>query len=172
MPARVWRARPGVADLEVGKGVHTGALDGRETTMVVVNGKQIEGRLEVGWRPGHVRFLREDVQRRAHPRAEVAVPALLLPDELTGMWRTVTRDVGVGGALLADASDVPLGTRLDVLLEMPDEVDAQTVRARAQVVRAPAPSLRAVRFEVVSDAEREQLQRFVAVEQVRRLGGD
>jgi hypothetical protein len=172
MSARVWRAAPGVADLEIPPGLPTGALDGREATMVVVTGKELEGRIEVGWRPGHVRFVREDVQRREHDRVEIVVPALLLPDQLTGMWRTETRDIGIGGVLLGDAGDVPLGARLDVLLDLPHEGAGASVRARGQVVRAPGAALRAVRFEELADGERARLQRAVTLEQVRRLGGD
>ena len=170
LPARVWRAAPGVADLELTAKVPTGALDGRDATMVVCTGTRLVGRLEVGWRPGHVRFLRDDVQRREFPRADLEVPALLLPDQLTGVWRTRTLDVGAGGVLVSEAGDVPLGARLDVLLDLHD--DDETVRARGRVVRAPAAALRAVRFEALGDEERLRLQRIVALEQVRRLGGD
>jgi hypothetical protein len=170
VPARVRRALAGVADLEVGTNVPTGALDGREAVLIAATGIELDGSLEVGWQPGSLRFVRTGVQRREHVRTPVERPAVLVPEQLTGIWRAVTRDIGTGGTLVADVAGVPLGARMDVLLELGD--DESAVRAEGRVIRAVGTSMRAVRFEALQAPDRLRLQRFIAVEQIRRISGD
>jgi hypothetical protein len=167
--AIVRRAHDGVADLDLKPPIAAGFLDGRDATLVAMGDRRIEGVLEVGWARGHVRFIRRDIQRRAWTRASVEHPAVLLTERLDSIWRVRTVDLSAGGALVNDADTLPLGARLEVHVQVEEGDD---VRAPGRVVRAPSPALRAVRFEALDDAERLRLARLVALEHVRRLGGD
>jgi hypothetical protein len=165
--AQVRHAQDGVADLDLLPAIPAGFLDGRPATMVAMGERRFQGTVELGWSLGHVRFVRKDVQRRAWTRAEIEHPAIILPDSLDGVWRTQTRDISAGGALLAHAEALPLGMKFELLIDVQDDDQGQ-LRAPGRVIRAPGAGLRAVRFEDVGPAERLRLARLVAVQHVKR----
>lgn len=168
---RVRHARNGVADLEMEPAL-VGGLDGREARLIARGGQGVEGRLTLGWGPGHVRFTRDGLQRRVFTRVAVTLPALLVPGHLDAMWRAEARDLSAGGLLVADADALPLGARLDVQLELrdpePEDGETSSVWAPARVVRAPGSNLRAVRFEGHDLRTQARIQRFVLLELIRQ----
>lgn len=169
---RVRSARSGVADLEMEPAL-VGGLDGRGARLVAPGGKAVDGRLALGWGPGHVRFTRDGVQRRHFTRVAVSLPALLVPEHLDGMWRASVRDLSAGGVLVADADTLPLGARLDVQLDLAEpDAEAATSTASvwtpARVIRAPGSSLRAVRFEGADLRLQARIQRYVLLELIRQ----
>jgi hypothetical protein len=165
---RVRHAHAGVADLDMDPAL-VGGLDGRDARLVAPGGGGIDGRLALGWAPGHVRFTRDGVQRRHFTRVEVDLPALLVPERLDGMWRASLRDISAGGGLVADADTLPLGARLEVQLEL-DDPDAEDgpLWTPGRVIRAPGSSLRVVRFEGADVRTKARIQRWVLLELIRR----
>ncbi len=163
LDVRVTFAHQGVADLDVPAEV-AASLDGCSARLIAGGGDSVKGTISLGWAPGHVRFTRAGLQRRVHTRVDIKLPALLVPEHFEGMWRAEVRDLSGGGALVADAQTLPLGARLDVQLALAD-VELWTP---ARVIRAPAESLRAVRFELLSGEQRARLQRYVLLELIRQ----
>lgn len=170
--ARVRASSPGVAELVLDEPSHAGGLDGALAVLVAIGDREVDGHLEMGRGPGHVRFLvagAEAAHRREWARVAVERPALLVPERLNALWRARTRDLGVGGALLEGTEHVPLGARVELRIELGDEDEIWTP---ARIIRAPRADLRAIQFPGLSDGARRRLADFVALEHVRRLGGD
>lgn len=165
---RVIAAHDGVAEVELDERGIGGGLDGVDATMVTVGDARLEGHLETGWRPRHVRFLRGGRQRRAHDRVALQRALVLVPDRLTELWRVRTRDLSVGGALVQDGSELPLGARMRLELAL-DSAD-EPLRAGGRIIRAPSRSLRVVLFEQLSPGAADLVAREVAEERRRRDG--
>jgi hypothetical protein len=169
LQARVRTAFEGIADLDLVPAAPAGFLDGCTATLVAAGGDRVDGTLEVGWTPGHVRFTRNGVaQRRLFTRVEVEREVLLVPDRLQAMWRATTHDLSAGGALLGNVSQLPLGARLELHLGLGAD---EELRARVRVIRTPGDALRVILFENLTEEQRTRLVRFVAEEHVRRLNG-
>lgn len=166
---RVRTAHAGVADLDMDPAL-VGGLDGREARLVAPTGGAVDGRLTLGWGPGHVRFTRAGIQRRHFTRVAVDLPALLVPERLDGMWRANLRDISAGGGLVADADTLPLGARLELQLDLEGEPgdEVGTIWTPARVIRAPGSNLRAIRFEGADLRTQARIQRWVLLELIRR----
>lgn len=162
----VHRAKDGVADLEVLDRGATGGLDGVRAELVAKGEQRFAGRVHLSWAPGQIRFVRDGVQRRSYTRVRLHGEALLLTNRLDGVWRSHLRDLSAGGILVGDAEALPLGTLLEVQLALEDENDVLWLPG--QVVRAPTRQVRAVRFQDLGPERRVRLQRFVALELIRR----
>ncbi len=162
---RVLAAHAGTADVELDERGISGALDGVEATLVSVGDARLEGRLEVGARPRHVRFVRTSTYRRLHERAHVGRELVLVPDRLEGLWRVRTRDLSVGGALVQDGTQLPLGARMRLELRL--ESAADPLRAGGRIIRAPSPSLRVVLFEQLSPGAADLVAREVRLARER-----
>jgi hypothetical protein len=100
-------------------------------------------------------------QRRQHVRARVSLPVTFVPERFEVAWLDGhTRDLSVGGALLADADRVVEGERLRLVLELPS--DPRVINAHGRVVRELPRGLRAVRIDTLERGDGDRIARFVA----------
>jgi uncharacterized protein (TIGR02266 family) len=107
--------------------------------------------------------------RRRAERLAVRCGCWLESDDATVFGRTV--DLAEGGLLLRTALSLPLGTAVDVRLQLPGH--ATPVLARGRVARTEASARRvgvAVQLEQVRSGA-EQLARFLAARGGRGAGG-
>jgi hypothetical protein len=73
-----------------------------------------------------------------------------------GEQRTFALDLSTGGVLVAGPADLVIGE----LIELQMDLDGP-LRARAQVVRESPNGMKGLRFDVLGDADRDRLERFV-----------
>jgi c-di-GMP-binding flagellar brake protein YcgR len=86
-----------------------------------------------------------------------------VPGYPMGPIDTRTRNVSANGLLLEDAYGLPLGTALELELEL--EHDDVPLKAHGIVVRAVPPRLKGIIIDAISVADRERLVRYVAARQ-------
>lgn len=165
----VQRAQDGVAELELVDRGSTGGLDGVRAELVAPGERRFSGRVHLGYAAGQVRFVRDGVQRRSYTRVHLARETTLFGSQLDAVWRSHIRDLSAGGVLLGDAESLPLGTHVELQLQLDDH---ERLWAPGQVVRAPGRQIRAVRFRDLDPEHRVRLQRFVALELIRRADLD
>ena len=102
----------------------------------------------------------ELVRSRRWPRVEsVLGVTVALIDEPGSGGRTTTIDVGGGGILMNDPWRLRIGTGLRIAVDLGD--GGPPVRALGQVVRQARADQTGVRFDDITDADRERLVRYV-----------
>jgi PilZ domain len=103
----------------------------------------------------------KEPQRRKHVRAMVTLPVTFVPERFeVGWFDGHTRDISVGGALLAGADPIITGEKIRMIVELPS--GNEMIDARASVVRELPFGQRAVRIEEISHGDGQRIARLVA----------
>lgn len=115
------------------------------------------------------------IQMRSHVRLDIVLDVTL---ELAGeeedgnlVVSTLTRDISAGGLRVAVAQPLPPGTKLKVILPLPE---ASTIEAMAEVIRDIPPDnpgdkhAAAVAFTTIKEKDRGEIVKFIFKKQVER----
>lgn len=101
----------------------------------------------------------ERVQRRDWARVPAAVPVKVRPlDVGIDPFETVSVNLSVGGVLIKDRWQVPLGTDVRVEIALPD---GEAVRGLGRVVREAAQDEKGIRLDDMGREDEERLMRYV-----------
>lgn len=100
------------------------------------------------------------VQRRDLVRVEAAVAVTVSPGRPgSATVQTRTLDVSGGGALIAHLEALAMGDRAQLALDLGDGHEPLVLLAR--VVRVGSSGLRGMRFEAITESQRDRIVRFV-----------
>lgn len=145
------------------------ALDGVVGTHVGIDVTTARGLMHVdarvtGVRDGELLDLevdgdRELIQRREYARVDAVVEVCVAPAGARGSRPAVAVNISGSGAVLARLDDPAPGEQVDMWLALAPA--APPMRISGRVVRETEGELRAVRFEHVTQADRERIVHFV-----------
>ena len=99
----------------------------------------------------------ETVQRRSFFRLEV-ITDVLLTRENGALLKTHSLDLSAAGLLLPAVPELRLGDRVRVTIDLGEH---SYVRAHAQVVRVTEDDQRGLEFELIDEAARDKLTRYL-----------
>lgn len=98
------------------------------------------------------------VQRRDYARVDVALP-VVLTNHAGEQMKSHVIDISGGGMLLSDPGSLEPGQRLHFRFELPP--DQSPVKGVGTVVRAATDGTRGLKFEKISEIDRQRLIRFI-----------